>query len=302
MSNFCTVFTYHRVLKAREKSLLSSSHHQRGLVVKDNIFKWQIRMIARFYHTINLETFLYHLENAIEFPPRACLVVFDDGYWDFANIALPILNQSLTPAALFITQRQSGATPQLSPMDKWYLVIETWWSQVSRNRTNRNLYFDLMYGKARESTLFAQPQEQVRIIDELCQKLHVNIPFDEFGNNLYLNSEKISALTSKGVIIGSHGYDHHILTSLPREVITQHLEETYRWLSRFTPKDLITFAYPNGNYNHQLIQDLRNAGFKAAFTTARGICTHTTNKYELPRYSVKNNLSGILEIYLRSRI
>jgi peptidoglycan/xylan/chitin deacetylase (PgdA/CDA1 family) len=302
MANNCTVFTYHRVLKARDKNPLSSSHHQRGMVVSDHIFKWQSQIIARFYYPINLEAFLYHLENGIAFPPRTCLVVFDDGYRDFAGIAFPILNQYLIPATLFVTQRQSGKTPQLSPMDKWYLVVETWWAHETHKRTNTSHYFNLMYGKARETYLFAQPQDQMRMIDELCMKLGVKIPYKELGNALYLDAEKISSLVSEGVTIGSHGYDHHILTSLPKEVVTQHLDKVYRWMAQFTPKNLITFAYPNGNYNRQIIQDIQNVGFKAAFTATRGNCAHTTNKYELPRYPVKNHLSGILEIYLRSRI
>lgn len=259
-------------------------------------------MIARFYRPINLETFLFHLENGVAFPPQSCLVVFDDGYLDFAEIALPILNQYSVPATVFVTQRQSGKASQLSPMDQWFLVIETWWSNLSHKKQQKDLYFDLMHGEALQAYLFARPQEQARLIEGLREKLRVDIHFDEFVKNLYLTAEKIPTLVSEDVSIGSHGYDHHVLTSLPREVVVQNFAETYRWISRFTEKKLITLSYPNGNYNHQIIQDARDAGFKAAFTLIRGNCTHTTSKYELPRYVVKNYLISILVIYLRSRI
>jgi peptidoglycan/xylan/chitin deacetylase (PgdA/CDA1 family) len=55
------------------------------------------------------------LKGEAEIPPRSVLVTFDDGFADFADVALPILTSMGIAATLFVTTAWVGESGMLSP-------------------------------------------------------------------------------------------------------------------------------------------------------------------------------------------
>ena len=49
-----------------------------GIVVSTTAFREHVRLLAAHFHVLSLPEFLDHLEAGGTFPPRSCLITFDD--------------------------------------------------------------------------------------------------------------------------------------------------------------------------------------------------------------------------------
>lgn len=91
------------------------------------------------------------------------------------------------------------------------------------------------------------------------------------------------------VEIGYHSRSHTDLTKLKMKQLekevgkAKELSKKYKLLIKY-------FAYPFGFYNNRVMNAVRKAGYKAAFTTNTGFLKKE-NSWDIPRYCVGNNLS-----------
>jgi peptidoglycan/xylan/chitin deacetylase (PgdA/CDA1 family) len=85
------------------------------------------------------------------------------------------------------------------------------------------------------------------------------------GKPGYMTSAQIKALAGSGHIIGSHTWDHPHLNKAIQSEWKQQLDNPKRQLERITGKPVWYFAYPFGEWNAAVVQELKRLGFKAAF-------------------------------------
>lgn len=92
------------------------------------------------------------------------------------------------------------------------------------------------------------------------------------------------------VTIGGHTYTHPILPNCTADELDFELVKAGERLREMTETDIKAIAYPNGNYNDEVIATCRKAGFKMAFTTEEGryIDIQQANPMTLPRNCVPN--------------
>lgn len=81
----------------------------------------------------------------------------------------------------------------------------------------------------------------------------------------YLSRGEISALSDGGHTIACHTYDHPILTKLKDNEWTKQIDESKKLLEQITGKPVYYFAYPYGEWNERVIEELKKRGIKAAF-------------------------------------
>lgn len=122
------------------------------------------------------------------------------------------------------------------------------------------------------------------ITDELFKKF-VSNDEEAFSKELYMSIDQITCLQRNGMYIGSHGFDHYWLDSVPidkqREEIDLSLKflrnvgsETERWI----------MCYPYGAYNDSLLSLLQKRNCLAGLTTNVGIADlKQDNPLTLPR-------------------
>ena len=96
------VLMYHRVLP---DSADSFSHG--GIVVSPETFALHMCFLRRHFKPLSAEEFRSCLERR-DFPARACLVTFDDGWYDNEKYALPILQRFDVPAIVFVATGYIG--------------------------------------------------------------------------------------------------------------------------------------------------------------------------------------------------
>jgi peptidoglycan/xylan/chitin deacetylase (PgdA/CDA1 family) len=82
-----------------------------------------------------------------------------------------------------------------------------------------------------------------------------------------MNWDKIIELHCNGMVIGSHGMTHTILTQLDEEEMEYEIAASKRKLEEKLDDEVDCFSVPRGFYNKKVIQKLIDAGYKKVFTS-----------------------------------
>ena len=102
----------------------------------------------------------------------------------------------------------------------------------------------------------------------------------------YMNWEQIRTLRDHGVTIGSQTKSHPHMFNLTKEKIIQELSiSNKRFIDEIgsAPK---FFAYPYGEYNLEVLEQVKLHGFVAAFGQHSGVAHKSLGMYELPRFAM----------------
>ena len=102
----------------------------------------------------------------------------------------------------------------------------------------------------------------------------------------YMSWEEIRTLRDHGVTIGSQTKSHPHMFRLSKEDIIEELSiSNKRFIDEIgsTPK---IFAYPYGEYNLEVLEQVKKHGFVAAFGQHSGVAHKSLGMYELPRFAM----------------
>lgn len=85
------------------------------------------------------------------------------------------------------------------------------------------------------------------------------------GKPGYLSGEQIRMLADQGHVIGAHTWDHPHLYATGSMDWKKQLSRPKLTLERITGKPVCYFAYPFGEWNDSIINQLKSNGYRAAF-------------------------------------
>lgn len=85
------------------------------------------------------------------------------------------------------------------------------------------------------------------------------------GRPHYMSKEQVKALSDEGHVIGSHTWDHHMVTKYQAEDWVKQIEKPTKQLEAITGKPIKYFAYPFGVWNPTAVAQIKQRGFLAAF-------------------------------------
>ncbi|MET0533572.1 MAG: polysaccharide deacetylase family protein [Steroidobacter sp.] len=291
------VLTYHRVLP-KERSAESFSTD--AIVVSPETFRRQMQLLRRLFTPLSADEFAKALA-AGRMPPDACLVTFDDGWYDNLDYALPILRETGVPAVLFV------ATDYIDTQDCF------WQERLSRalNAARQN--------PARSSALFAElgashlldasltpPQAKLAIraiidrykaqpqpeIDALVSKVEAllreaGVGSDQRHPDRFLTWEQVRQLGASGVMaIGSHCCTHTPLTKLDAASVRTELSRSRQIIRERAGIDPSDLAYPNGDHDTQIAKAVEENGYRCAYTTNRGLVEAGADAFRLRRINI----------------
>ena len=129
-----------------------------------------------------------------------------------------------------------------------------------------------------------------------------NLPFtlfvstDVIDNKIpgYMSWEEIRTLRNNGVTIGSQTKSHPHMHNLNQDQLIYELSKSNdRFIKEIGSKPKI-FAYPYGEYNLNVIKQVKAHGFRAAFGQHSGTAHQSSGIYELPRFAM-NETYGNME-------
>lgn len=253
-------------------------------------FATALAMLARFGTALSLSEAVDRLATG-RLPKASFSVTFDDGYRDNYENALPSLERYQIPATVFV------ATAFLDGGRMWNdNVIEA----IRVLPAGRLDLSDLGLGIIE---LSPEPSGRRPLIGKLLEQLKY-LPLPErlaktqalaklaglpAESDLMMTSEQLRDWHRRGMEVGGHTDTHPILARLDDAQARQEILRGRERLTELLGEAPTLFAYPNGklkqDYTAPHAAMVREAGFKAAFSTHRDVAGPSSDPYQLPRFA-----------------
>lgn len=286
------VLMYHRVLPDNVDSYTAGA-----IVVSVETFNRQMRFLRRFFNPLTLQEFNEVFNGRRPLPPKACLVTFDDGWFDNHAHALPVLRKHRVPAvifaatgfvgtehcfwqerltrALFLLHKQPKAAAFLREIGGEHL---TRLDDASARGAARSLVTQIKSRPAAEiESMTARAFELLR---ECSLPTH-------HGDDRFLTWPEAEELAHSDVVqIGSHAHSHTPLPRLAQLEMQKELVESRDELARRLRSPIESFAYPNGDYSPESVSCVQQAGYSLAFTTDPGYAQPGADPLLIPRVNI----------------
>ena len=220
-------------------------------------------------------------------PERALAITFDDGYEDNHSVAMPILQRHGMTATFFVS------TSFLNGGCMWNdVVIEsvrrTSKVDIDAGRFGRHSLDGWERRRTAAEALIGQIKyldfdERLQAVSEVARACDVATPTD-----LMMSDEQVRGLYRAGMTIGAHTCRHPILSRLPDDAARTEIAEGRAALESIIGDRIGLFAYPNGrpheDYNAAHVAMVRELGFDAAVSTARGASSAADDRFQLRRF------------------
>ncbi len=126
------------------------------------------------------------------------------------------------------------------------------------------------------------------VVLPLLKKYHVKatayiIPGFTGGSDFMSASQIQDVINSKLVDIGAHTVHHVSLKGKLSPVVTYEVTQSKLMLENTYHISVVSFAYPNGSFDQQAINAVKDAGFTTAVSTIPGIMQSGQNRFFLNR-------------------
>ncbi len=122
---------------------------------------------------------------------------------------------------------------------------------------------------------------------------------NELGKTGYLDLWQLKDMQRRGLEIGSHTADHLPLVTLSDDLLVNQIRVSKIFLEWNGLDAIASLSYPNGVYNSQIIQMLKDANYLAAVTGEAGLNNLESDPYTLRRVHIRKPSFGIYEFRWR---
>lgn len=304
------ILMYHRVTEVGSDpwSICVSPRH----------FAQQMEVLRKFGKVVPLQQLNQTLQQGKN-PHWQIAVTFDDGYTDNLYNAKPLLERYDIPATMFLTSGYMDQKRDLwwDELDRLLLEPSTlpsvlclvingttyrWELGAAANYSEEQYQRDLVWKAMGEDsptprhalyrTLYQQlspilPEARQKVMDELLTWAGT-VPALRPSHRV-VNLEEMSALRQGELIeIGAHSVTHPFLSFLPTERQRSEIVSSKTRLEEILGLEVVSFAYPHGNYSGETATLVREAGFTSACTTYPRTVRVGCDRFELPRVVVED--------------
>ncbi|MBL9000941.1 MAG: polysaccharide deacetylase family protein [Phycisphaerae bacterium] len=280
-----TILMYHRVLP-RELG----DRYLHGLSLTPDVFGAQLQWLSEHARVMPVSEALETIGGRATSKGRPIVcVTFDDGYWDNAAIAAPLLDAHRMRGTFYIT---TGFVLRGAML--WFDRAASFWAQdpvvcaeVLAGSADRKAvrkpgsFSDWM------SLLKDEPEgERVEVLRRVERVLGA-AEWTDLNRPMTVGEAR--SLASGGHEIGSHSVSHPILTTVDDGVLPSELRESGDELRRVLGCPIPGFCYPNGSSDQRVSAAVREAGYAYACTTKAGLNEPSTDLFALRRNHVHKN-------------
>ena len=286
------ILAYHRVVADIAKAEREAIH---GLVVSTATFRRHCELLKKTYDVVSLETARHFLNAESRVSRPLAAITFDDGYLDFYEEAFPVLNEFGLSATVFLPTDFIGQKKPLAHDRIFWLVKLALKNSISISKAliragaeekaakeiagTRNLL------KLTDSIVYLPNELREKVIAELENEL--GDCFESYPREYgLLNWEMVREMSRKGISFGAHTANHVVLPVEDEQAMKNEIVASKQELERQLGKKVVSFAYPNGEYNAGVRQSIAEAGFKIAVSTERKINQPGADLLSLGRISL----------------
>ena len=271
-------------------------------------FKKQINFFSKKFNIISHNEFLEIIKSKKIPKKPSIMLTFDDGFIDHYKYVFQHLRQKRISACFyppiqvvenktildvnkihFILEKEQNRKKILKEIDN--LLIKKNKKTINQLDLNKIKYLNDLYDD-KETTLIKRLlqyylpfDDRNYIINELFKKI-INISFENFAKEIYMNADHLKEMYSEGMTFGSHGYHHVYWEFLDKNKQEEELINSIKFYKKLNfNTDNISVCYPYGSYNDITIDILREKNISFALSTHVGDVNKSNifEKYKLPR-------------------
>jgi peptidoglycan/xylan/chitin deacetylase (PgdA/CDA1 family)/glycosyltransferase involved in cell wall biosynthesis len=283
------VLVYHRVA-----NLAPDSH---ALCTPPDVFRAHMSYLREACVPISLDALVAAAASG-DVPHRAVAVTLDDGYLDAFTAASPILQAFRIPATFFVN------TDRLDEEhERWWDVLERVFGCEGRLPAGlavevggQALRMPTATSADRAAALDALNRTAWTLDAEGRQRLASTvlawsgIDAAVRATHRVMTGSEIRELAERpGHSIGAHTTNHLALTTQAAETKRREIEDDKQALETLLQRPVQLFSYPYGEFDGEIVDAVRRAGFRAAVTVQPGRVMASTNRLLLPRHEVSRH-------------
>ena len=259
------------------------------------------RFTAAGFEFVGLEQLIRCAREGQKLPRNAIAFTVDDGYFDFAEVAMPVFARHHCPVTMFLVTGFIDGQQWMWWDKVTYLFDRTSCPTIAIEGFEASL--DLADPSSRReaagrfSTMLKRlpTSEKLARIDRLADLLAVDLPRQPPSQYRPMSWDQIRACAAQGASFGPHSVTHPILSRSPERDARSEIADSWQRVQAEVPGAIPVFAYPNGgvdDYGAREIDLLRDSGLLGAVTTRPG---HLRNPvagsglFELPRWDLTSD-------------
>jgi peptidoglycan/xylan/chitin deacetylase (PgdA/CDA1 family) len=236
-------------------------------------------------------------------PPRSVVITFDDGYFDFYRMAMPVLREYQVPATVYVsTYYVAFARAVFDPMLSYLLwkgsghTLE--WPEmladpVLLTAENRMVVRSRIWKAVSEAGYSAR--EKDCLLRELADRL--GIDYEEICSRRILhlmNTDELRETAALGFDLQLHTHRHRMPPET--DLFVREIEDNRRTLeiARGEEGAFRHFCYPSGVHYADSGRVLRECGVLSATTCDPGVASRRSDPRYLPRYLDSMNIPDVV--------
>jgi peptidoglycan/xylan/chitin deacetylase (PgdA/CDA1 family) len=316
MSNVCKIITYHYVRPIKNSNFSEIN----GIELFD--FEKQIKFFKSKFTFITYNDLIQSINFGKQLPENSILLTFDDGLKEHYDYVFPILKKYDVKGLFFPTAKPIVEKIVLN-VHKIHFILAACqnkqiiknkiFSYIEENQTKFNLksaekYYEEIAIPNRfdsKEIIFIKrilqkelPEVARNEIINFLFKKYVDKNESKFSELLYLSIDNIKEMENEGMYFGSHGYSHNWLSKMSNEELVEEIRNSKNFLKQisFNNDDPI-MCYPHGDYNENVVSELKKNGFVAGFTIDVGDARLDKNhaffisRYDTNDFPITQNIS-----------
>jgi peptidoglycan/xylan/chitin deacetylase (PgdA/CDA1 family) len=226
-------------------------------------------------------------------PPRAVVLTFDDGFFDFHQVALPVLRRHGFPATVYQTTYYSDYQEPVCHLAWRYILWKGRTAQLNLAPiTGEDRRFDLSIAQIRTQVFllinkYADQQELTgRERNDLAAKIaaEIGVDFDAIRRKRLLGlmtPDDVRDVSRHDIAVELHTHRHR--TPADQQLFLREIDDNRSWIERVTGRRPVHFCYPSGRWQPIFFPWLEERGIASATTCELGLATRNAPKYLVPR-------------------
>jgi peptidoglycan/xylan/chitin deacetylase (PgdA/CDA1 family) len=304
------ILTYHRVVSDH---MVRDEHIQPGMYVRGQSFEAHITYLRKRFDIISLDELLDLWQtNRLKGHRSYCVITFDDGWKDNYQFAFPVLMKYRIPATIFLATDFIGTARWFWP-DQMMLLLEKGRRHTTgaadRKAVSTVLAETIGVTLSAADGIFRRVEsgdpidpdaiiefckgvevDRIhQIIDRLSRALHLDLP----TQRVLLNWDEVREMAGKGVTFGSHSRSHRIMTQITLSEVKAELIDSRKTMLEQGIKPVPVFCYPNGNFDRDIQELVKESGYLAAVGCEVGLeRDRPSDLFALKRISLHDDSSA----------
>jgi peptidoglycan/xylan/chitin deacetylase (PgdA/CDA1 family) len=271
------VLGYHQVVEdgARAEGCIPA------MLVRARTLERQLEAVGRRCRFVSLDELGERLESGAPPDRPLAAVTFDDGYRDVYEHAFPLLRRKGIPAAVFVVTDLVG-TSRLQRHDRAYRVLSGVLAEpggagrveacLAHLRLPVSALLPVVAGVTVFSVLRAlleglTASELEAVLEALDREGAAE--GEDVAELQPLTWEMVGEMHRAGITIGSHSRTHPLLTHECRDRVRDELRRSRQELEGRLRAPVRHFAYPDGAFDADVVDEVAAAGYPFAYTTCR---------------------------------